>query len=306
MNGPSFLIIGAARSGTTALARFLDQHPQAFLTDPKEPHFLSFAESPPQFAGPGDDVMMNRAVVTSPQCYADLFAGANGAAAIGEGSVSTLYYHERSIPAILQYAPHAKLIAILRNPIARAYSSFLYVTSRGFEPESDFAAALDDEPRRIAENWHHLWHYVAAGRYAAQVAAFQAAFPAEQFRVLLFDDFRADQGATMRQLYQFLGIDESFTPDTSSQINRSGKPKNRLIGSAANFLQRHQLAKAAVKAVTPAAFRERMRTAALDRPAMDDTVVARLREEFREDIAALGELLRRDLSHWLTEPVGAD
>ncbi|MCA9246295.1 MAG: sulfotransferase, partial [Planctomycetales bacterium] len=100
---PDFLIIGAARSGTTALAKILQQHPDIFLSEPKEPHFFAFADQPPCFTGPGDDVMMNRVAVTDPKAFEALFSGAPTSALRGEGSVSTLYYHDSSIPNIQRY-----------------------------------------------------------------------------------------------------------------------------------------------------------------------------------------------------------
>src|SRR3954463_6801674 len=89
---PNFLIIGAAKSGTTALFKYLEQHPEVFISEPKEPHFLALANHPLNFSGPGDDQMMNSRAITDLSRYEKLFSSANGAKVIGEGSVSTLYY----------------------------------------------------------------------------------------------------------------------------------------------------------------------------------------------------------------------
>lgn len=295
---PNFLIIGAARCGTTALARYLSQHPDVYLSDPKEPHFLSFADQHVDFHGPGDDVMMNQCVVTDPDAYFSLFARASGHRAIGEGSVSTLYYHERSIEAIQRYVPDSKFIVMLRNPIQRAYSNFLYTTSRGFEPESDFQAALDDETRRV-ENWHHLWHYTRMGFYCDSLRAFQDAFGADRVKVVLFEAFESDSPAIIRDLYSFLGVDERFVPDTAVVINRSGTARSWPVRVAMHLAHRQPVVKNTLKALVPMRIREQIRNASLAKPPIPVDAAIRLRDVYTEEIHNLGKFLKEDLNHWL-------
>src|SRR5918996_796747 len=142
---PNFLVVGAARSGTTGLVEGLRSHPRVFVTDPKEPHYFALHDQTANFAGPGD------------------------------GSVSTLYYHERALPEVVAMNPDMRLVALLREPIARAYSSHQYMRARGFEPYEDFLQAVDEEPRRKADDYHHLWHYTSMSFYADAVAALQKA-----------------------------------------------------------------------------------------------------------------------------------
>ncbi len=163
MTLPNFLVIGAAKSGTTALHEYLKQHPQIYMSPQKEPHFFSLEGKKVDFRGPGDkrEEQLNNSV-TNIEDYRKLFQGVSNEIAIGESSTS--YLNNPEAPErIRHYIPNAKLIAILRNPVARAYSSFLHMVQRGYEPLTDFAEALRDEERRIRDNWMGLWHYKQTG-----------------------------------------------------------------------------------------------------------------------------------------------
>jgi hypothetical protein len=296
---PHFLIIGAARCGTTAMARSFEQHPEVFLTNPKEPHFFAFHGTDVNFRGPGDSESINRVSVTGVDRYSSLYSHASAKKSLGEGSVSTLYYHEQSIPNIRKLAPDVKLIAILRNPIERAWSSYMYMISKGHEPLQDFSAAIDDEQRRISENWHHIWHYTRMGFYSEQLREFQKAFPAEQLKVVLFDDLRRNPKLLYQQLFDFIGVDSSFSPNTDEQVNQSGKPKSRTIHTAIKGIGKFPVLKTAIKSIVPMTLRERLRNANLDRQGMPDSDRSRLAEIFREEIGELGDVLSRDLTSWL-------
>lgn len=303
---PNFLLIGAARSGTTAIARFLEQHPEVFVCDPKEPHFLALGKSDIEFKGPGDELMMNRVLVRDAEEYGKLFQPERDCKAIGEGSVSTLYYHEQSIPAIKEHAPTAKMIAVLRNPIERAYSSFMYTTSRGFEPLEDFEQALDEEANRIEQAWHHIWHYTQMGFYTSQLEKFFEQFDRQQMKIVLFDDFQTKPAEVLADLFQFLEVDPTFRPDVNAEVNRSGVPRNRLIGGAINFVYRQWYLKNLLKAIIPPGMRDSIRNASLARPAMSSAAFARLADHYREEVLTLSELLDCDLSGWLTnQPVAS-
>lgn len=299
MNVPDFLIIGAARSGTTALCNSLQQHPQIYFSPLKEPHFLAFCGQPMNFAGPGDDVLMNSVTVTDFEEYRRLFDGVRKETAVGEGSVSTLYYPQPAIENIRQYTPDARLIVLLRNPIQRAYSSFLYMTAHGYEPLADFEQALDQEQRRIDDNWHHIWHYTKLGFYTQQVSAFREAFGPDRVKVLLFEDIKSDAQGAMQELYSYLDVDPEFTADTSVEVNRSGVPRSRVLQHVLYRVNERQKLKQMVKAVVPLRTREWVRRVNLTRPEMPASARERLHEVFRDEIGSLQQLLNRDLSRWL-------
>ncbi len=302
---PNFLIIGAARSGTTALAAFLDQHPDVFLCSPKEPHFLAFAGEKVAFAGPGDDSTINRVAVTDAHQYRALFRRGGNRKAVGEGSVSTLYYHERAVGNIEKHLPAARLVVVLRNPIERAYSSFLYLTARGYEPLRSFDAALDAETQRIDQGWHHLWHYTRMGYYTQQLPSFLNAFGHDRVKTILFDDLRDSPAKVLQEVFEFLQVDCSFQPDTAREVNRSGVPRNRLLNHSIRFVNERPLLKRAAKAILPPKQRERLRNLNLRHPVLPQQSFRRLQALYRDEIAGLSDLLERDLSHWC-EGVRAD
>lgn len=299
MTQPNFLIIGAARSGTTALVRYLEQHPEIYITEPKEPHFWAFAGKTVNFQGPGDDEEINKEVVSDPEKYQGLYAGMNGARAFGDGSVSTMYYADEAIPTIKQYAPDAKLIALLRNPIDRAWSSFLYTHARVHEPVKDFDKALDLEEKRIADNWHHMWHYTRVGFYAEQLQKFYDAFGRDRVHVFLADDLRADSIALLKDVCRVLEVNPEFEFQEPGDVNRSGVPKSRALAKAINVVRGNSMLRSIAVNLTPRSFRDKIRYSNLHRPKLQPEQRERLREVYREDITKLGEMLGRDLSDWL-------
>ncbi|MEZ6045086.1 MAG: sulfotransferase [Planctomycetaceae bacterium] len=299
MTQPNFLIIGAARSGTTALVRYLEQHPEIYITEPKEPHFWAFAGQTVNFQGPGDDEEINKEVVSDPDKYEMLYSDANGAVALGDGSVSTMYYPETAIPAIQKYAPNAKLIALLRNPIDRAFSSFLYTHARVHEPVKDFDQALDLEEKRIADNWHHMWHYTKVGFYSEQLQKFIDAFGRERIHILLADDLRKDSTGVLKQVCGILGVNPEFKFEELKEVNSSGVPKSRKLAKLINVVRSNSVLRAMAVNLTPLKLRNRIRYGNLAHPKLQPAQRDRLREVYREEIEKLGQMLDRDLSHWL-------
>ena len=127
---PSFLIIGAAKAGTTSLWDFLKAHPQVYMPDIKETNFFALEGTRADFKGPGDDECLNRLAVTDLESYERLFEGVTDQVAIGEASPLYLYHPEapRRIKALI---PHTRIVAILRNPTDRAFSSFMHLVRDG-------------------------------------------------------------------------------------------------------------------------------------------------------------------------------
>jgi Sulfotransferase family len=301
MATPNFLIIGAARSGTTALSHFLSQHPEVFFCSPKEPHFLALANQKLDFKGPGDDDMMNNRAIVAPDKYFQLFEKSGSAKAIGEGSVSSLYYPQTAIANIRQYVPQAKMIVVLRNPIDRAYSSFMYMTARGYEPLTDFGKALDEEDSRVTQGWHHIWHYTRMGFYHDQLKAFFDAFGRDRVRVYLFDRMHADKAKTLKDIYGYLGIDQSFEAKTDSEINRSGKPKSDVVQSIMKAIGSVSWLREGIKSIVPLAIRDKIRAANLRDQKMPSEFRERLTKIYSNEIDQVSSLLQIDLSYWLQQ-----
>ena len=303
---PNFLIIGAQKAGTTALYQQLKQHPDVFMSPVKEPHFFAFEGRDLDFRGPRDRETLGHMVVSDEGAYRGLFADAGDEKARGEASAMYLYMPE-AVGGIGRHAPDARLVAILRNPADRAYSSFLHMIRDGREPIPDFGRALAAEEERIKGKWSPIWHYRRMGFYYEQISRYHETFGSERLRVYLYEDLEGDPEGVLRDIYGFVGIDPSFVPDVSSRYNVSGIPKNKRLHALHRFLLRPNPVKVALKPFFPKKLRRRMVESSLNtlrnrnlvKPPFPEEVRRDLIEGYREDILKLETLIGRDLSGWL-------
>ena len=221
---PNFLIIGAAKSGTTALYAFLKQHPEIFLSTPKELRFFSYT-------GPYPEDLPEKYIhrgVTTREDYEHHFENTGPAKIIGEASPMYLYT-PGTAERIKGLIPQVKMLAILRNPIDRAFSAYTHALRDWTETETSFKNALEKEPERIEAGWGILWHYTQAGFYAQQLSRYYDIFSRNQVKVVLYDDLVADALGLCQEVFNFLGIDPDFKPDTSQRPNVSGFPRNSIF-----------------------------------------------------------------------------
>ncbi|MBE9080258.1 sulfotransferase [Romeria aff. gracilis LEGE 07310] len=301
MKKPNFLIIGTMKAGTTSISNYLCQHPQVYIPRKKELYFFAFEDKPPHYQGPGDDDAINQAAVTDWKTYCEYFEKAKTATAVGEASTPYLYL-PRALERIQHYIPNVKLITILRNPIDRAYSSFLHTSMAGREPLTDFAQALSVENSRIQRNWAWTWHYKAMGFYHAQVQRYLEQFSPGQFRIYIYEqDILQNLTSTLADIYRFLEVDPSFNPDISTQYNKTGLPNSRQLHR--QLMAQKSLPKQLVRAVLPMAFRKRLKQALwswnFKKPGVETALRRQLAQEYQEDITKLQDLISRDLSDWL-------
>lgn len=299
---PTFLVIGAAKSGTTALHHYLRQHPDIYLPAAQEPCFFAFEGTQPDFRGPGGTAAaINTGAVTALNDYLDLFRGAAGQAARGE--VSPLYlYWPGTAERISRHVPDVKLCAILRNPIERAYSAFMHAIREGKEPLCKFKSALCAEPARIAQRWGFLWRYADMGYYSKQLRRYYDVFPRCQIKVVLYDDLRRDPASLCSELQTFIEVDPAFTPDVSLRHNVSGLPKSRTVHC---MLARKGLLGRLAARTAPLIGRRRLerwqvrlRNANLKAIPLPDHLRDLLAARFDPEIDELERLLGRDLSCW--------
>jgi len=276
MTLPNFLIIGAAKSGTTSLYHYLRQHPDIYMSPMKETNYYT-----------DEDQLSGTPSVRSRTEYEQLFDGVNGENAIGEATPKYLNAIN-SIECIKADLPGVRLIATLRQPADRAYSNYLMRFTLSRESRS---------PEEVLQAGNYQYE---AGRYYAKLRRYFDAFPRNQIKVILFDDLMAKPQETVRSLFTFLGVDPDFAVDTSVRFNPTFSPRfvrlTRLFNATTTWLAR--IAPWASRTGLGTPFRRLL----LRKPdPISPALWQRLTDEYRDDIIATGELIGRDLSHWLTQ-----
>ncbi len=295
---PNFLIVGAQKAGTTALYHYLDQHPQIYMSSEKEPGFFDFEGEKPDFCGPGDQDLYN-SVTTDLESYSKLFQGASQEIAIGEAT--TWYLYSKKAPQrIRHHLPDIKLIVVLRNPIHRAYSSFLHAVRDDRETLKNFTQALQAEEKRINNNWEYLWRYQDMGFYSVQIKRYFEIFEPSQIKVYLYEDLNDNPRQILQDIFRFLGVDENYIPEVFTRLNISGKRKSKFIEA---LLDESNPIKKFLKPILPVRFRKiianHLRTKNFVKDKCPIEAQKYLLEVFREDILILQDLIGRDLSKWL-------
>lgn len=293
---PDFFIVGAARSGTTSLYQYLAQHPDVYMPANKEPHWFSRVRRLP---GLGSHP------VTSEQEYLRLFRRQNREAVAGEASTSYLWDKEAPY-RIKEAVPHAKVIAILRHPVERAYSHYLLDVQAG-KQHLPFRQALEQAYRAEAKGWGITDLYIDLGFYAEQLRRYFEAFDRTRIQVFLHEDLIGDRRALLGSLMEFLEVDPRYADSiqTDVQYNKYSIPKNRLakrILDSRLFRCRRASALRA-KIIPDHGVRTWIRSSLLLRegikPPLDEASRSFLMELYGPDIRKLQSLLGRDLGHWL-------
>jgi hypothetical protein len=275
-NLPDFIIIGAARSGTTSLHHYLNIHPEIYMSAEKE---LSF------FIREGN---WDKGV----EWYRSQFTG--DAKIYGEATPRYSGYPVYAgVPErIYSIVPNVKLIYVMRDPMQRALSHYTLFHSLGSEKKSFNDAAADFD----------RCYYVSASRYHLQIRQYLACFPLSRFFFLTVEELRRQPRQTMQAMYRFLGVDDSFySPDFAVALNRTDdhRYKNQ-IGSWLNRLNDLAI-------VRRIPFRWRVRfghliyipfSSKISRPIISPSMHQRLEELFREDVNGLRALTGRSYAEW--------
>jgi hypothetical protein len=301
MKGPTFFVVGAGRSGTTSLHHHLGSHPEVFVTPVKSPDYFVSSLPMPNWEVPVARRMARNWVSTRAE-YDALFAGVTTEQAVGD--VSPVYLQARSAaPSIAAAFPDARIIAILRDPVERAYAHWLGRRRDGIETRSDFRSVIEAELARGLPDDIAFGSYLGIGRYHHFLRDYTALFPPDRIRIYLFDDFCADAGGVLSDLFGFLGVDAGFSPDTSTRYGQTGEIVNPVSRA---LWTRSVRMRTALRPYIPAAIRGRALPLAarsgLRRPDLEPELRRRMLDAVRNDIEQLQILIGRDLSAWLTSP----
>ncbi|HEX4483746.1 MAG TPA: sulfotransferase [Solirubrobacteraceae bacterium] len=301
---PDFFVVGHPKSGTTAMHQLLKTHPEIHLPDRKEPWFLAeelHERTPPRPEGTPRTLSE----------YAEWFSGARDGQLVGDATA--FYLWSTSAAAnIAEVNPRARIVAILREPASFLHSLHLQQLETYVEVETDLGRAMELEPERREGRslprytyFPKMLLYSDFIHYVAQLERFHAVLPAEQIKVVIYDDFRADNERTVREVRRFLGVEESG-PVAALEANPTVRPRSQALNELVHAVgvgrgPVSRTVKRAIKAVTPADARRRafhaLKRQAVFAPARapDEAVMRRLRLRYKGEVVATSEYLGRDL-----------
>ncbi|MCF6153707.1 MAG: sulfotransferase [Candidatus Brocadia sp.] len=295
MRIPDFFIVGAPKSGTTAMCAYLRQHPEIFIPGKKESHYFGTDLNSPRF-------------IRDREIYLSLFSGAKDEKRVGESSVWYLY-SKKAASEIKEFSPSASIIIMLRNPADMLYSQHSQFLYNGNEDIACFEEAInaeDDRKRglRIPPGVHFIesLFYRETVKYTEQVQRYYNVFGRENVHVIIYDDFKVDTINVYRENLRFLGVTGDFQPEFKT-INPNKRVRSNILRNLlqnppqiarvlGKFFVTHTLHQWFVKKLT--SFNREYES----RPPMDTELRKRLQAEFASEIERLSELLRRDLTHW--------
>ncbi|MGA0201037.1 MAG: sulfotransferase domain-containing protein, partial [Prochlorotrichaceae cyanobacterium] len=277
MKLPSFILLGAHKGGTTSIHEYLDQHPNVYLPPVKGLDLLKAVKFE-SFDEP------------AAQVYLEQFTDAPDNMVIGEVSSTYLHQRENFIEKLNRLLPNTKLIAILRNPIDRAYSSLFW--KHKFKPgELENLDSIIFQPK-----------YLNPGCYATHLTNFFSHCDRERFLILLFDDLKRNPQALMSRIYDFVGVASDFEPDTHQKLHFN--PTAKVDNWSAKLLKQTQTLNQGLKQIVPPSLRSALReklqkNTQVQKPTLPLALQAKLVDYYRDEVYALEDLIGQDCSHWL-------
>lgn len=312
---PEFFLVGHAKCGTTALYEMLRRHPQIHMPDykggsGKEPWYFSRDNPNPQTTAVRSVAFTGRKSVTFEE-YLSLFDAARPGQLIGEASTSYLW-SPVAAARIAEVRPDARIIAIIREPASFLRSLHLQLLMNHHEAEKNFRKAVElDQPRREGRHippyayWPGALIYSDRVRYAEQLRRYEEAFGRDQMLVLIYDDFRNDNEATVRRVLRFLEVDDSHpveaieaNPTTGVRSPRLDDFKHSLRTGETPALR---AMRGALKTLSTPGIRKHLlyplqrRVVYSKPPPPDEAFMRELRLRFKDEVLALSEYMDRDL-----------
>ena len=291
---PNFLIVGASKCGTTALYYYLKQHPEISFPTLKEPKYFSSVNENFPHKGIGDTSVDKFAIKKFPE-YQDLFKGIENKR-VGEASPDTIFFHDKTAPLIKKKLGDIPIIIILRNPIKRAFSAYMYL-KRDSREVLTFREGVDAEENRLKENWDFIWGYKKCGLYYEQVKTFLTTFT--NVKIVFQEELKADTDKILKEVYSFLDVDEKFVTDTSVKHNESGVPNNfisKFLLSRNNIIS--TIIREILKKMIPRRILEKGASSSLKKIDILEEDILFLKPYFHNDICNLEQLINKNLSKW--------
>ncbi len=280
---PEFIIIGAAKSGTTALYEYLVEHPDVFMSPIKEINFFAWDSSGVKsiFGNKPN----NYFPVKSISKYQGIFAKAKAGKVCGEAS--PLYLESATAAKKIHEAiPNAKIIVILRNPADRAFSDYCMQIRHSYTEKSVEEGLAPDS------------HSVQGGNYYTMLKQYYDIFPSENILVLKFEDLKNNPGKQAQKLFGFIGVNDTFLPDFDKRHNTGGYPRNMFINKILAVASRRET----MKWLTPnwlVQFIKRRREGNwADLPEFPPELRSQLVDSYKDEVGKLSQLTGLNFEEW--------
>lgn len=298
-----FIIAGQPKSGTTALFQVLAQHPEICASIPKEPHFFATDHQRESDQFHGKQAFFR---IRTEEDFQKIFTHANeGEHLFGEASTGYLYSLEAAAN-IHRYNSQAKIIIMLREPVAFIHSLHMQYANETVENERDFSKALKLESKR-KKDWKYVpknvrcpsyLYYSERYKYAEQIQRFLDVFPKEQLLILTNEEFYQDSFGTYRQVLEFLGADPNFTPNFKlTDKNQQARFKNF------NRFIHHPEVKPHLQKVIKSKFYATVKKPAIkillkpqERTPLPEDLKTLLRAQTAPEVEKISQLLNKDFS----------
>jgi hypothetical protein len=298
---PNFLIVGAAKAGTTSLYNYLKEHPDIYLSDRKEGLFLSEMKD---FDGENSEVA-NKVRCKSLEEYKTFFKDLKNEKCIGDISPECLYYHQNSIKNIKKYLKEkVKIIIILRNPIDRAYSQYTFYHQQFLE-ELSFPNAIKEEPKRKNNNWRIGYRYLELGLYYQQVKDFKDNF--NDVLILDFNELKINNNQTMEKILNFLEVDSDYKITQTNIHNKSGMPKNKSFHLLLLMIKNSYIFKSIIKPILYLFLSDKLysklvgkvKELNIKKSIIDLEMREQLKQHYYQDVKKLQNLVEFDVMKWV-------
>jgi hypothetical protein len=312
-NRPTFIVVGAAKCGTTSLYHYLDKHPEVYMSPIKETNHFSSDIDPENFSS---EYKLHEArkhfnldkwlaagmpekrwgwYVKKRDQYWQLFGGMKNEKAAGE--ISNSYLFSSTAAQEIKYAlPDAKIIMMLRNPIDRLYSHYLANLRDGKTLLTCFEE-LNYDMAKIDKGWGISHLYIELGLYYQQVKRYLDTFDKENIRIYFHDDYKKDPEGLVRDMFEFIGVDKNIVVDFNEKHNEAKVPKNKYFVHLISVLG----IKKKLFRLLPQSMKKKIKSSFFKNEKVTPLTIEernKIIKYYNSDIEKLGVLVGRDLSQW--------
>ncbi|NIK90867.1 sulfotransferase [Mangrovimonas sp. CR14] len=304
MNKPNLnlFVVGAAKSGTTSLYNYLNQHPDIFLPKVKEPNYYSSidSEDPLVYSPPKKDVFYHNKIINDENTYFSLFENSYDYEITGDCSPSYLW-DKTAAKKIFADFPNAKIVIILRDPIMRTFSHYLMNLKNGVEKDPDFLSALKRDAKEFPKVWGDgkVFLYKELSMYYDQVKIYLEVFKKENIKVIIYEEFFSDIELGLSELFNFLKISSTNNINFNEIHNKYSIPKNSFFRFLLKNKSKLTLLRTLVPRTTTQFLNKNVFYRESEKPKITEESRNYLKNIFAEDVRNLEKLLDLNLHKWL-------